>query len=168
MGPFALMDLIGHDVNEAVTRSVWTAFGYDPRFEPSLSQRALVEAGRLGRKTGRGFFDYSGGATPAPAPAATGCTAPAAVVELGTAADLRALLGRAGVAVLAGQGGGGLAELPSGALLTRCDGRTATELSVVHRAPVVVIDRSLDDAAATAVAIAASDGATVQAVHEAN
>src|ERR1700722_12413046 len=47
LGPFALMDLIGHDVNEAVTRTVWTAFGHDPRFAPSLAQRALVEAGWL-------------------------------------------------------------------------------------------------------------------------
>ena len=54
MGPFALMDLVGQDVNEAVTRSVWTAFGYDPRFAPSLLQRSMVEAGWLGRKTGRG------------------------------------------------------------------------------------------------------------------
>jgi len=43
MGPFALMDLVGQDVNEAVTRSVWTAFGYDPRFAPSLLQRAIVD-----------------------------------------------------------------------------------------------------------------------------
>ena len=56
MGPFALMDLVGQDVNEAVTRSVWTAFGYDPRFAPSLLQRAMVDAGWLGRKTGRGWF----------------------------------------------------------------------------------------------------------------
>jgi 3-hydroxybutyryl-CoA dehydrogenase len=56
MGPFALMDLIGHDVNEAVTRSVWAAFGYDPRFAPSLAQRALVDAGWLGRKAGRGVY----------------------------------------------------------------------------------------------------------------
>jgi 3-hydroxybutyryl-CoA dehydrogenase len=60
MGPFTLMDLIGHDVNEAVTRSVWGAFGHDPRFAPSLAQRALVEAGWLGRKAGRGFYDYRG------------------------------------------------------------------------------------------------------------
>ena len=59
MGPFALMDLVGQDVNEAVTRSVWTAFGYDPRFAPSLLQRSMVEAGWLGRKTGRGFYKYS-------------------------------------------------------------------------------------------------------------
>ena len=72
MGPFALMDLIGHDVNEAVTRSVWAAFGHDPRFAPSLAQRALVEAGWLGRKTGRGIYSYADPATAAagPAPAA--------------------------------------------------------------------------------------------------
>ena len=65
MGPFALMDLIGHDVNESVTRSVWASFGNDPRFAPSLAQRSLVEAGWLGRKTGRGFYDYRG-ETPVP------------------------------------------------------------------------------------------------------
>jgi 3-hydroxybutyryl-CoA dehydrogenase len=68
MGPFALMDLIGHDVNEAVTRSVWAAFGHDLRFAPSLAQRSLVEAGWLGRKAGRGCYDYADGATP-PVPA---------------------------------------------------------------------------------------------------
>ena len=64
IGPFALMDLIGHDVNEAVTRSVWASFGHDPRFAPSLAQRGLVEAGWLGRKTGRGCYDYADGAAP--------------------------------------------------------------------------------------------------------
>ena len=64
MGPFALMDLVGQDVNEAVTRSVWTAFGYDPRFAPSLLQRALVEAGWLGRKSGRGWYQYGDDAPP--------------------------------------------------------------------------------------------------------
>lgn len=58
MGPFELMDLIGHDVNYAVTRSVFDAYYGDTRFEPSLVQHALVEAGQLGRKSGQGFFDY--------------------------------------------------------------------------------------------------------------
>ncbi len=67
MGPFELTDLIGHDVNYLVTESVWKAFYYDPRFKPSISQKRLMEAKMLGRKTGRGWFDYSDGAeTPQP------------------------------------------------------------------------------------------------------
>jgi len=58
MGPFELMDLIGNDINYAVTRSVFDAFGYEPRYRPSLLQRRMVEARLLGRKTGRGWYDY--------------------------------------------------------------------------------------------------------------
>ncbi|HEY4073970.1 MAG TPA: 3-hydroxyacyl-CoA dehydrogenase PaaH [Herbaspirillum sp.] len=58
MGPFELMDLIGHDVNFSVTQSVFHAFFTDPRFTPSLIQQELVNAGFLGRKSGRGFYCY--------------------------------------------------------------------------------------------------------------
>ncbi|MCH8554274.1 MAG: 3-hydroxybutyryl-CoA dehydrogenase [Schleiferiaceae bacterium] len=61
MGPFELMDLIGHDVNYVVTETVWTQFYYDPRFKPSITQKRLLEAGLLGRKSGRGFYDYREG-----------------------------------------------------------------------------------------------------------
>jgi len=64
MGPFELMDMIGHDVNFAVTQSVWKAFYNDKRFTPSLIQQELVEAGFLGKKTKRGFYDYDVNATP--------------------------------------------------------------------------------------------------------
>jgi 3-hydroxybutyryl-CoA dehydrogenase len=57
MGPFELMDLIGHDVNYAVTASVYEAMYQDPRYKPSLIQKDLVDAGLLGRKSGRGFYD---------------------------------------------------------------------------------------------------------------
>ncbi len=63
MGPFELMDLIGHDINYKVTETVFKEFYYDPRFKPSFSQKRLVEAGRLGRKTGQGFYDYSDNAS---------------------------------------------------------------------------------------------------------
>lgn len=66
MGPFELMDLIGNDVNFAVTTSVFEAMFYDPRYRPSITQQRQVEAGLLGRKSGRGYYDYAEGAeTPA-------------------------------------------------------------------------------------------------------
>ncbi len=67
MGPFELMDFIGNDVNFAVTSAVYEQFFFDPRYKPSLTQQRLVDANLLGRKTGRGFYDYRDGAVrPAP------------------------------------------------------------------------------------------------------
>jgi len=62
MGPFTLMDYIGHDVNYVVTETVFQSFFYDPRYKPSFSQKRLLEAGWLGRKSGKGFYDYAPGA----------------------------------------------------------------------------------------------------------
>lgn len=59
MGPFELMDLIGHDVNYVVTETVWKQFYFDPKFKPAISQKRLFEANFLGRKTGRGFYNYN-------------------------------------------------------------------------------------------------------------
>lgn len=59
MGPFELTDFIGHDVNYVVTETVFKAFYYDPRYKPSFSQKRLVEAGWLGRKSGAGFYHYT-------------------------------------------------------------------------------------------------------------
>ena len=59
MGPFTLMDYIGNDVNYVVTETVFKAFYYDPRYKPAFTQKRLSEAGYLGRKSGRGYYDYS-------------------------------------------------------------------------------------------------------------
>jgi 3-hydroxybutyryl-CoA dehydrogenase len=166
MGPFALMDLVGQDVNEAVTRSVWTAFGYDPRFAPSLLQRSMVETGWLGRKTGRGWFRYRDDAEPPEPEIAPARSAPSYVTEHGES-PLRVLLGRSGVEVRPGADANGAIVLPGGALLVRSDGRPATALAADWGQPVVLVDRTLDDAAAEGVAIAASDGCPAAARDEA-
>ena len=59
MGPFELMDYIGNDINYTVTETVFTAFYFDPRYKPSLTQKRMMEAGYLGRKSDRGYYDYS-------------------------------------------------------------------------------------------------------------
>ena len=59
MGPFELMDFIGNDVNYTVTETVFEAFYYDPRYKPSFTQKRFAEAGYLGRKSGKGYYNYS-------------------------------------------------------------------------------------------------------------
>lgn len=61
MGPFELMDFIGNDVNYTVTETVFTAFYFDPRYKPAFTQKRFAEAGYLGRKSGKGYYDYSEG-----------------------------------------------------------------------------------------------------------
>ncbi|MFL5680393.1 MAG: 3-hydroxyacyl-CoA dehydrogenase NAD-binding domain-containing protein [Chloroflexota bacterium] len=61
MGPFELIDLAGVDVNLAAARGVWDGLGRPDRLRPSPIQERLVDAGRLGRKTGSGFYRYEGG-----------------------------------------------------------------------------------------------------------
>jgi 3-hydroxybutyryl-CoA dehydrogenase len=59
MGPFELMDFIGNDINYRVTETVWQQFFYDARYRPSLTQKRLFEAGLFGRKSGKGYYNYS-------------------------------------------------------------------------------------------------------------
>jgi len=99
MGPCELMDLIGHDINYAVTLSVFDANYGDRRYVPSLVQKALVDGGRLGCKSGKGFYD----GVPVPsAPAPRETVAPAQPVQLagrgGQVESLAARLDRAGIA----------------------------------------------------------------------
>ncbi len=64
MGPFQLMDFIGHDVNFKVTETVWKSFYHEPRYKPSFTQKNLVAAGYLGKKSGKGFYDYTSDTPP--------------------------------------------------------------------------------------------------------
>ncbi|MGW1373402.1 3-hydroxyacyl-CoA dehydrogenase [Streptomyces sp. NPDC002446] len=160
MGPFELTDLIGQDVNEAVTHSVWTAFFQDPKFTPSLAQRRLVESGLHGRKAGRGWFDYSEGARRPEPRTAEPCPAPEAVAlhaQLpGPAAVLRELIEEAGIPVTRDRTPGeseGFIRLPGGACLALTNGYPAT--SIVYER-YIRFDLALDYRSATRIALAAS------------
>ncbi|AZS72932.1 3-hydroxyacyl-CoA dehydrogenase [Streptomyces lydicus] len=171
MGPFELTDLIGQDVNEAVTHSVWQAFFQDPKFTPSLAQRRLVESGLHGRKAGRGWFDYSEGARRPEPRTAEPCPAPESVglhAKLpGPAVVLRELIEEAGIKVTRDRTAGvseGFLRLPGGACLALTNGYPATTL--VHENSIR-FDLSLDYRAATRIALAASAAVSEEDLAEA-
>ena len=169
MGPCELMDLIGHDTNFAVTRSVYEANFCDKRFVPSLVQRELVDGGLLGRKSGQGFYRYEAGVRVVPAVAAVAFDAPGSPAEIavhgsGPVADwLAKALGRdarpdhwTGLSI-------------DGARLVLTDGRPATELAAVWgNAKVAVFDRfdprRVERGAALAYAVAEGAAAEWQAL----
>lgn len=160
MGPFELMDLIGHDVNFAVTRSVWTAFYHDPRFLPSLIQQELVDGGFLGRKTGRGFYDYREGATK-PAPGAEAAVELSSAVCLcgdsAAAAALAARLSQAGIAFDRCSSSDGRIATVGDAVISVTDGRSATRRAAdTGIAGTVLVDLALDYATAPRIALAAA------------
>ena len=172
MGPFELMDMIGHDVNFAVTKSVWNAFYNDQRFLPSLMQQDLVDAGFLGRKTGRGFYDYAEGADKPQPQTAAAVAAPAGIVlhgECPLAQALASRLQQAGVAFTQqpAQADGRVAQIGDTALYLT-DGRTATQRAhALGCNKLVLVDLALDYTQATRLAVAAAlqaDAAAVQAV----
>lgn len=169
MGPFELMDLIGHDVNYAVTCSVFDAYYGDQRFLPSLIQKELVDAGYLGQKSGRGFYDYREGAEKPAANSCKPCTAPAQATILGdseTADIFYALLKGAGVEVTRDEGDE-FAILTENALLMQCDGQMASVRSAVEDMDnLILLDLALDYAKTPRLVIAASDQAEPDAIDE--
>jgi 3-hydroxybutyryl-CoA dehydrogenase len=157
MGPFELMDMIGHDVNFAVTNSVWRAFFHDQRFLPSLIQQELVDAGFLGKKTGRGFYDYREGAVrPAPRTEAAQAAGSDIVIH-GEGAAANALAERLlahGVAFGRATASGDLLAAAGSARVYVTDGRTATRRAFeTGFANTVLIDLALDYRKATRLAI---------------
>ncbi|MEV6244876.1 3-hydroxyacyl-CoA dehydrogenase [Streptomyces sp. NPDC051742] len=167
MGPFELTDLIGQDVNEAVTRSVWESFYQDPKFTPSLAQRRLVESGRLGRKTGRGWFAYAEGAERPEPHTAAPAEAPAKIVvrgDLGPAEPLVGLFEEAGITVRRKKGDGGYITLPGGGELNLADGESSFEY---HREEIVYFDLALDYARASRIVLSAREGTSPETLAEA-
>lgn len=160
MGPFRLMDLIGNDTNYAVTRSTFDAYFGDPRYRPSILQGELVAAGRLGRKSGRGFYDY---AQPEPPFEPAAPAAPTGeVIASGDLAAIAALVARleARGVIVRVQSGAGEPRLQYGkADLRLTDGRPATLRVASRQDNLVVFDVADDFATVDALAVAVQDTA---------
>jgi 3-hydroxybutyryl-CoA dehydrogenase len=162
MGPFELMDLIGNDVNYAVTRSVFEAFYGDSRFTPSQRQLELVEAGHLGRKTGRGFYAYSEGAAIPPPSTCAAYATPGHIRLYGDEPLAEALDSRLRAAGVSPERRGPAADSriaeADACVMYASDGRTATcRAASDGQANTIVVDLALDYAQATRLAIARCD-----------
>lgn len=172
IGPFELLDLIGLDVNLMVTKSVWNAYFQDSRYRPSLTQEEMVAGGLLGRKSGRGFYQYPAG-TPA-APMSPLGPVPTMVQYLTESEALQPLIERiraAGIKVQSRK-----EEDPFGAGMLRVgnatvcltDGRTAAQtLFEDELTNVVVLDLARDFATTKRVALARADETSAAALADA-
>jgi 3-hydroxybutyryl-CoA dehydrogenase len=169
MGPFELTDLIGHDVNYAVTSSVFAAYYNDQRFLPSLIQLELVNAGHFGRKSGKGFYDYKEGAVkPQPQTAET-TDKPTSVTiegELGVAEPLVAQFEAAGIDVIRTEGDGRIRVGDATLVLTNGQFSTVRAAETGYR-NLIQFDLALDYAASTRIALAPADQADADAVRQA-
>jgi 3-hydroxybutyryl-CoA dehydrogenase len=181
MGPFELMDLIGHDVNFSVTQSVHAAYYGDQRFTPSVVQQELVNAGFLGRKTGRGFYRYGDDAAkpgvqvepPQARPSTVAISVPREV-KTSVLSPMEARLAAAGFTMVHREPlhGAEKHEAPAfhcnGAAIFLTDGRSATERAAAnHHANTVVYDLLFDHATATRIALARADQCSIEAWHAA-
>lgn len=173
MGPCELTDLIGQDVNEKVSRTVFEAFNFDARYRPSRLQRQLVAAGRLGRKSGRGFYDYTerksrSSSEPTSKPK-RGRVPESVVLEWDSQSDVGRLeplakrMGDAGIKVLTRAGQGDRIHLPE-CTMAITDGRMATERAFQESQPnLVLFDAAFDYETAASIGLAISETASSSA-----
>jgi len=156
MGPFELMDLIGHDVNFSVTSSVFAAYYGDQRFTPSVLQQELVNAGFLGRKSGRGFYRYGDDVARLDAQTEPVVAHPPSIAHVGAPGQIESIAARLhNPGVTSGKPG----FYCGGAAIYLTDGRSATQRAADDRHPdTIVFDLLLDPAKATRIALARADG----------
>ena len=164
MGPFELMDMIGLDVNFAVTKSVWDAYFHDPRYTPSVIQQELVAAGYLGRKAGRGFFHYGNGVARPEVTTLPSKSQPAAICICGDLGPAAALADRLSGGKTKVDRSSAHASFPNGAISLRdgwlalTDGRTATSRAVdIGVRDLVLFDLAFDYSNCTRLAVSRSD-----------
>ncbi|PTB99816.1 3-hydroxyacyl-CoA dehydrogenase PaaC [Marinobacter sp. Z-F4-2] len=169
MGPFELMDLIGLDVNYAVTTSVFDAYYQDPRFLPSIVQKEYVDGGLLGRKSGQGFYDYREGAVKALPTCLSTQSSPLSVTvkgDLGPLEGLVDLLSANGIKVQRTEGDSVIQV--GDATLALTDGRSSTQRACEgHYQNLVLVDLCIDFSAPQRLLIAPSDNCSEQALSEA-
>ncbi|WP_310610614.1 3-hydroxyacyl-CoA dehydrogenase PaaH [Limnohabitans sp.] len=171
MGPFELMDMIGHDVNFAVTQSVWRAFYNDPRFLPSLIQQELVEAGYLGKKTKRGFYNYAESASAPVAHTQATAPCPKDITVHGESRAATALVTRlanTGLKVHRAPAQQECLAQVDGVRIFQTDGRTATlRAQVTGVSQLVLCDVALNHDTATRMAISVAQQADASALQAA-
>jgi len=161
MGPFELMDLIGNDTNYAVTKSTFDSYYQDPRFKPSFTQLEYAQAGLLGRKSGKGFFEYQErkqlGRDDINLAKVSGKTIDEIFVhgELGVAESLIPLFKKAGIRINKKEGTGFLEC--NGVILYVANGKMASEVSKeLDCKEVAQFDIALDYEASESIAVAIS------------
>lgn len=176
MGPFELMDLVGLDVNLAVTTSVWKLYYNDPRYIPNLMQEEMVAAGRFGRKSGRGWYDYADSAEqpkPKSEPTRPEPEEVRLIGDLGPAAPVADLIRKAGIKVeerddeeaenLGGIYIGAGGAVGEGGVIKITDGTSATERAAVEEEDNLVhLDLCLDYGACSRVVLAPGDNTEPQ------
>lgn len=177
MGPFELMDLIGNDVNYAVTCSIFHAFYHDQRFLPSLIQKELVDAGHFGRKVGKGFYDYSQHSeninSIKAAPITSGdCSAPTSVIikgRTGVTEELVDLIDKAGIKIkrIFNEDVEGMI-IVGDATLMLTNGQFSTQRAAdMGCSNLISFDLALDYTKASRIALSPSDQASKQAIESA-
>lgn len=170
MGPFELMDLIGHDVNYAVTASVFDAYYQDPRFKPALAQLELVNAGFLGRKSGRGFYNYNDDTQVQIENFAIQSPPKDIVIngDLGPASILLELAEKSGLDIKINSKAENGSITIDGITLALCDGRSATERAALATVKdLVLFDLSFDFEKCNRIVLTAADQAQAGALEKA-